>query len=268
MSDMLPENKEPTPGMPQEEGLGVFEKMVGIFTEPQVVFEKLSKHPPKVIDWALPVFIMLFFTAASIIITMQDPVIKQQVIAQRIAETEKDLDRKVDNGEITYEEREERLVELEKGIQMLDNPAIIALEIVFIFVGGFIVFFIGSGIYYLVARFAFGDQGTYQAMLVANGMAAYIRIVQTIIALIASLLTSTMIGDTSFGSFIPIETSSFVGHIASAIDPISFWLFIVSAIGMGKMFKSENPKRYFALVFGFGVLWTALEYFIESAKMM
>lgn len=56
------------------------DKMVGVFTEPASTFENMSKFPPKVADWLLPLILMIIVAIASNVLMMNNPIIQQEMV--------------------------------------------------------------------------------------------------------------------------------------------------------------------------------------------
>jgi hypothetical protein len=64
------------------------------------------------------------------------------------------------------------------------------------------------------------------------------------------MLFGKMIMDTSLASVMGSDKNTITGFLLAKIDPISIWSYIILAIGLAKMFKSELTGKYYAVVFG------------------
>jgi hypothetical protein len=135
-------------------------------------------------------------------------------------------------------------------MEFMNGPIGWIITIATTLIFGFIVYIIIVGIYYLFIKFLLKGDGTFTSALVANGLTAYISILQIVIAGILTMLLGKMIMDTSVASIIGSDKNTLTGWLLAKIDPISIWAYIVLAIGFAKMFKSESTGKYYVLVFG------------------
>src|ERR1035437_8835296 len=170
------------------------DKIIGLFSEPKKTFEKMSGYAPKTIDWLVPITLLLFIVVLSRVLIMQNPDLAYQVKQQQKESMEKNLNTAVEKKQITSDQKEERL---NQGLESMNKPIFQFLGYVGIIIGGFIVFFIISGVYFLFAKFALKGDGTYAAALVANGMISYIGMIQIILATVLSYILGRLINDRS-----------------------------------------------------------------------
>ena len=92
-------------------------------------------------------------------------------------------------------------------------------------------------------------EGGYSSALVAGGLSSYISLLQVIIAGILTISLGLRISDFSVASLWEMDRLTLSGWLLAKINPISIWYYIVLSIGLAKMFKSDNVKKYYALVF-------------------
>ncbi len=264
LENLPQENENQQMNIEQEKELSHTDKLVGIFTEPIKTFEKISLFPPKTIDWFLPIFLLLLVISISQILRMSNPIIKSELQRKQMEQIEKSLDEAVIKGEITRQDADQRLDTIESQMDKVGFGPMIFLQIISIFVMGFIFFFIVCAVYFLFAKFIFKDQGTYSGVLVASGLSSYIGIVQIIIVTILSLLFSKFFQDTSLTSFLLIERNTLAGVLLSKIDPFTIWSYSIASIGISKMFKSNNLVKYFILIFGLWIGWSLIVYLLGN----
>ncbi len=255
------ENQEPE----AEPELSHSDKLIGIFTEPAKTYERIAQFPPKTIDWFLPVIILLVLVIISQFLMLSNKQIYYQMQQKQMARIEKSFNDMVAKGQMTKEQAQQRLNEVQdrmgKGIstvQMIIMP-------VSILIFGFIVFFIMCGIYYLFVRFVLKGEGTYASVLVASGLTSYIGMIQIVLAAIFALILGRALGDTSLAAFLGTERTTFLGFVFSKIDIFSIWIYIVLSIGLAKMFKSATTGKYYIVVFGIWLIGGLIIYFITSA---
>ncbi len=257
-------SSQQTEGQQPEEELSHSDKMIGIFTEPAKTYESISKFPPRTIDWFLPVFLTFLIIAITQIVINSNKGLHSQIVDKQITRMQQSLDKAVKDGRITQEQANQQLNTIQDRLESFGG-----LQIVFIFVGvligGFIVFFILAGIYYLFAKFVLKGDGNYNSALVASGMTFYIGILQVIVATILTFALVRLLPDTSLASFMDSERTSFAGFIFSKLDVFSIWIYIVLSIGLAKMFKSQSTGKYYAVVFGLWLIGGLLIFFIAKA---
>jgi hypothetical protein len=244
-----------------EPELGHSDKIIGLFSEPKLTFEKMSAYPPKIVDWLLPITLLLFIAVLSRVLIMQNPDLTYQVKQQQKENMEKSLNTAVEKKQITSEQKEERL---NQGLESMNKPIFQFLGYVGIIIGGFIVFFIISGVYYLFVKFALKGEGTYAAALVANGMTGYIGIIQIIIATVLSYILGRVVNDVSLASLLNSDKTAITGYILSKLDVILIWSFIILSIAYSKMFKSQSIGKYYGMVFGIWIIWGVFSYWLAQ----
>src|ERR1039457_4761661 len=243
----------------EEPELGHSDKIIGLFSEPAKTFEKMSQYSPKTIDWLLPITLLLIIVVLSRIIIMNNPDLAFQVKQQQKESMEKSLNTAVEKKQITEEQKEERL---NQGMESMNKPIFQFLGYVGILVGGFIVFFIISGVYFLLTKFALKGQGTYAAALVANGMTSYIGIIQIILATILSYILGRLINDISLASLLNSDKTTITGYILSKLDVILIWSFLILSIAYAKLFKSLTTGKYYGMVFGIWIVWSIFSFWL------
>jgi hypothetical protein len=192
---------------------------------------------------------------------MQNPDLAFQVKQQQKENMEKSLNTAVEKKQITPEQKEERL---NQGLESMNRPIFQFLGYVGILVGGFIVFFIISGIYFIFAKFALKGDGTYAAALVANGMTGYIGIIQIIIATIVSYIIGRLINDISVASLLNSDKTTITGYLFSKLDVIFIWSLIVLSIAYSKLFKSQSAGKYYGMIFGIWIGWSVFSFWISQ----
>ena len=88
----------------QEEELSHSDKMIGVFSEPASTFEKISKFPPKTMDWFLPILLLAVLVSIQQIVYRGNPDIAYQLRQKQMEAIEKRLDAQVESGQITREQ--------------------------------------------------------------------------------------------------------------------------------------------------------------------
>lgn len=251
-------------GQQIEEELSHSDKMIGIFTEPSKTYESIAKFPARTIDWFLPVFLTFLIVVITQIAINSNKGLHSQIVDKQIARVQKNLDKAVADGKITQDQANTQLNTMQDRMENFGGIQI-AFIVLGVFIGGFIVFFIMSGIYYLFVKFLLKGEGNYNTILVASGMTFYIAIIQIIIATIFTFILGRFVADTSIGSFMDSDKTTFIGFILSKLDIFSIWIYIVLSIGFAKMFKSLSTGKYYLTVFGIWLIGGLVLFLISKA---
>ena len=238
------------------------DKLVGVFSEPDATFSKMSKFPPKTADWVIPILIVIVVAILSQFLMMNNPTIKAAIVEKQMAATEKSLNESVAKGKMTQAQADQQLESIRDQMEQSGG----AIRMVGIFVGipfgVFLYFFIVSGVFLILAKFILKGEGTYKEAMVAYGLPHYILAIQAIVMVIAALAMNKLITGTSVADFIGTEKNTIAGFILGKLDVFSIWFYIVFSIGLAKMFKSNNTQKYIigvvAVWLGFGLLFFAL----------
>lgn len=234
------------------------DKLVGIFTEPGVTFEKTAQFKPKTADWIMPLILVIIASSVSLLVLMSNPQIKYQLMEKQID----NLQKQAEEGRITQEmadRQEERIREFSEG--SLGS----IFSIVGIVFGSFIIFFIISGVFFLASKFILKGDGSYSSAMVAYGLPHYVVVIQVIVTVIAALLMGKFLEGVSVASLLQMDTTTFTGMLASKLDIFSIWFYSLFSIGLAKMFKSESTGKYFGLVFGMWIGFSIIWFFISKS---
>ena len=221
------------------------DKMIGVFTEPAKMFYHTSRFPAKHKDWVIPVLILFIVVSLIRIIAMTNEEVKFETKRQQIEGIEK----MVESGTLTREQGDEAINGIEQQMEFMNGPAGWVISIVSTLIFGFIIIVIITGIYYLFIKLLLKGEGSFTSALVPIGLTSYISILQVIIGGILTMVMGKMIMDTSVASLMGSDKTTITGWLLARIDPISIWAYIILAIGLAKMFKSESTGKYYGVVF-------------------
>jgi hypothetical protein len=261
--DDLTQNSESQ--IPPEEELSHTDKMTGIFTEPSATFEKIAKFPVKTSDWILPVILLFIIISLTQILVMSNEEIYFQAKQKQEEQLNKTFDKMVESGQMTREEANKQIDSAKERMAMGRGPVGWIFQTVAIFIFGFISVFLVVLIHFLLAKFALKGNGGYTSALVANGLPAYIIIIQVVITAIIAMSMNQLMTDLSAASLMDADKSTFTGWVLGKIAPFSIWAYAVVSIGLAKMFKSASTKKYYFLVFGVWILGSLLLWGIGKA---
>ncbi|HEX2867693.1 MAG TPA: Yip1 family protein [Ignavibacteriales bacterium] len=242
------------------------DKLAGVFLSPAQTYEQMSKFPPRVIDWLLPVSLMIIFAIIANVIIMNNPDIRYEVQQKQMAQLEKTFNQMVEKGQLTREAADEQLDKNRERMEQFGSGGIgTVLQAISTVFAVFITFFIVTGIYFLFSRFVLKGEGTYMSALSANGLSYYISIVGLIAMILASLFLRRFMMGTSLGAFMNMDKSTFAGLLMYKLDLFGIWGLAVTSVGLSKMFHSKSMGKYFAVVFGIWIVWSFIAFGIASA---
>lgn len=250
----------------EEEQLGFSDKMVGIFTEPGNIFENISKFELKASNWVIPVILVIVFSIASQFFVMSNPQIKYDIIEKQMKKVEKNFEDAVAEGNMTQEQADQYLSSTRERMEnMTGSGTQVVINAVSITVVTFIMFFIVSGFFFLLAKFALKGEGSYSIALSAYGLPYYILILQAIVVTILSLLMNKLVTGVSIATFMDVEKTEIMGYILSKIDIFSIWFYTLVSIGFAKLFKASNSTKYFIMVFGSWIGFSIIFFLLAKA---
>ena len=237
------------------------DKMIGVFTEPGETFDRTSKFPPRHKDWVIPLLVLFILIGITRSISMLD----EEVFYTAKQEQIERIQQSVEDGSRTSEEGNQAIEAVEQQMEFMRGPVGWIIQTVATLIFGFIFFFLIVGIYFFFIKVLLKGEGTYASALVANGLTAYISVIQVIIAAILTMVMGKMLQETSLAAFMGSNKDTIIGWIYAKINPVSIWAYIVLSIGFAKMFKSQSSGKYFALVFGLWLIGGLLIFFLAQA---
>ena len=260
----MDELNKPDELIDENEELGISDKIVSVLTEPGELFSNLSLFPVKTMDWLLPILLVIVAVIAMQFITSSNPEIKADMVEKQMEQIEKSMQEAVDKGQMTQAQADEQL---ERTAEFMEQGG--SMQLVFGSIGAFIiiflVFFVVSGVFLLLAKFALGGTGDYKASMLAYGLPHYIVVIQIIIMIVSAIVFGKMFEDTSLGSYMGMEKEGIVGWFMHKLDPFSIWFYSVAGIAYAKMFKSDNTIKYIAAILGMWLGFSLLFHFAAQA---
>ena len=255
---------EPTEEIFEEEELGVTDKMVSVLTEPGELFSTLSKLPVKTIDWFLPLRVLVVAIIAMQFIINSNPEIKANMVEKQMERFEENMQEAVDKGQMTQQQADQQLDMIQEQMEQGGS-----MQLIFGSIGAFIMvflmFFIVSGVFLMLAKFALGGTGDYKASMLAYGMPHYIAVIQVIVMIVSAIVFSKMFQDTSIGSYMGMEQEGIFGWFMHKLDPFSIWFYSVVGIAYAKMFKSDNTMNYIIAILAMWIGFSLLMHFAAKA---
>ncbi len=229
------------------EELSFTDKFTGVITSPAATFESIAKFELKTTDWLLPMVLMLAAAALFTILKFTDPQVKEDMWAKQKAQTIETFKKEGKSPEQIKQVEDA----MEQQKKMMSGPIGYVFIGVPVFIGGFLIFFISSGIYLLFAKLLLKSPITYKGIMITYSLPALLAIGGMVVSTILTLVLSQMINDTSVASFTGIDKGPMKSYL-SILDPVKLWAAYLSGIGMAKLSKSEDTNKY--VIFSIGLL--------------
>jgi hypothetical protein len=238
-----PEIPEPET-QPQEE-MSFTDKLIGIFAEPVKVFTNIAKNPVKTSDWILPIIIIIVLAIASQLITMNNPLVQENMKQEMI----KKFQKSVDEGKMTQEQAEQFLDNMEKykGFQYIGI-------FVFVPIVMFIITFLAALIYWIMAKVGLKGDPNYMSVVTIYSLTSLISVIEVLITTILSITMGKMNAVPSLALILPNLAEGPLKILISKINPFTFWWLILMGLGMAKL-CNKDIKNGIIWVFGLWVIY-------------
>ncbi|MCP5064487.1 MAG: hypothetical protein GY936_18775 [Ignavibacteriae bacterium] len=262
--DELNNNEDLREKLQEVEEISVTDKMVGVLSEPSSLFERLSNLELKAMDWLIPVVLVIIIASVSQFVMMSNPEIKAQAVDKQIEVIEKQFQEAVDKGNMTQDQADDQLEMIRDRMDEGGSSQMI-WTVVGIVIITFLVFFVISGVFYLLVKFGLAGEGSYKTAMTAYGIPYYIIVLQIIVMIILAIAMNKMITDTSVGTFLDMDKDTLIGMLSHKLDIFSIWFYAVISISLAKMFKSEDTTKYYIMIFGVWIGVSILVFFIAQA---
>jgi len=259
MEEMKDQAPSMSPVEPEEEvEISHTDKLVGVFSEPGNTFGKMATSGAKTSDWLLPIVILIAASILSSIVMFTNPSIQLKMKQ----DNEKRIQELVEKGTITQEQADQQIEMSEK---FMSGPFMIITTSVSIVIMGFIFFFLIAALLMLFVKFILKGDGTFKDAMAAYGLPHYIVVIQAIVMVILSLTMGKIFQSTSVAAFMDLEKGSILNLVLSKLDVFSIWFYAAVSVGFAKMFKSNDTKKYFALIFGLWIIVSVIFFFLAKA---
>ena len=271
------ENEFETENMPPlEDAPSIVDRMVGVFTSPAALFEKLAAYPPKVIDWLIPVLIVAAVTILSTFLQMNDPLIVKQMQDMQMEKAGDQIESLVEKGWMTEEAASAQKEKMEEGFSPDSMKSGIAVSSVTIPLFLLAKLFFVALIYFIIARYILKGQGGYSQSLTVYGAVHYIMALQALVLLIIVLVTEKITLGTSIASLGGFDNTTILGFLLSKVNIFNLLIMYTVGVGLSKMYHAESAGIYLAVVFGIWLggsfvmflLGNLFPFFYDIAAMM
>ncbi len=246
--------------MEKDNRLSFTDKLSGIFLSPSETFQKIKQTSPHFSDWLYAILVFVFVGAAVNFLVMSDPVLSSQIEEKQMEKIEKNFQELVEQGHMTQEQVDEQLDKIRDNIeqQMSSGRYIQSLSLLVVTL---IFFFVISGFFYLIIKFALKGNGQYAHAMTAYGLPYYIWALQNIVLMLYMFLTKNFVDNLSLASLMHYDTSTYLGILLNKIDIFSIWFYYLVSLGFAKLFEIDFKKTAIT-IFGIWILSSLFFHFL------
>ncbi len=225
LEDLLDKLSE-TPAEETEpvEELGVFERIVGVFTSPEKVFRYLARKPDIWVPLLISIFIGILVSTLVYDIAINDQI-------QRIEQNDNIPD---DRKEMIIDSMESRRTGSWKVISISVLPAL----------GILVMFSFVSLVFWFTGNVILGGKATFKQIFSVYGYSYLIYgILGTVVSLPLILAKKTIQVQLGLANFLPASMShTFLYHFFSKVDVFTLWTAVVFGIGFSVVYRMPRAR--------------------------
>src|SRR5690606_26766388 len=139
------ENQNSDQSNQQIEELEHSDKMIGVFTEPSIMFKITSYFPVRTKDWLIPIIIVFVLFGIVRSLSMMNEDVFYEAKQKQIETVEK----MIESGTIPKDQEDASIERIDQQMEFMRGPLGWIINIVSTLIFGSIFFFIVAGIYFL-----------------------------------------------------------------------------------------------------------------------
>lgn len=233
---------------------GVFARFAGIITSPRATYEKIVKQPKVIAILALSALVIGLATSAF----QMTPRGQQAYLDKQMEDSEKF------NKAFGIQPSQEQLDQAYARMQKM-APYMPVLTIVSVFIGTPIMLLIFSVIYWAVFNAALGGTASFKEVMSVVSHATVISALSAVFAGVLAFAQGTVTRfPANLGLLFPmLGEGSFLAAFLGFIDLFAIWGLIVTAIGLGVLYKRNSRNIAIALFVVYGLIATAFASFLS-----
>ena len=227
--------------------MGIVSRMIGALFSPGRTFAAVNAQVGHR-DWYLPMIIIVIVGMISAY---------QLMPAAQTAGMEAVQEQLANYESLT---EEQRALALEKALKMMGLGAV-----VFGSLGSAVTIFIQAVIFFVLANFVFGGDGTFKKTLAVVSYSSLVVIPAAIVTLLLAAAWDSPSVQPGLGLFVPESMKgSFTDHALSMITVFAVWKYLLVAVGLGAV-AGIRTKLAGMGVFGLWILYVLAAAFARSA---
>lgn len=234
-----------------EERISFSDRLVGILTEPSVIFEKMSKAKASTGTWLIPLLLVFtMYAIANIVISLNpNSALDQRETAR--AGMERRIEKMKADGKISKEQAEQQREMFEKQIDA-PKSMMLGISTVAIFVTGMLFTFFVCLIYYLMIKFVMKGNIDYQGILIVQATAGMVSLISLPVIIALAFVTGKHFMDLSVATLLRVFTGTELQGMAllvGRIDIVTIWATVITGFGFAK-YNNSDTKKYMGFAFG------------------
>jgi hypothetical protein len=220
----------PAPALPEPGSLVA--RLVGVIFSPRATFAKLVPKAP----WLGALAVVTLLTAGGQYAFLSTEVGQEAMVDQQVHQAELR-----NGGNITQQQ-----IDMFESLKT-KNRYIVGVSILIV---GPIMTFVFAGIYFGVFNALLGGDASYKQVLAIVTHSGAVNIVQTLFVLPLNYVRESASSATTLGVFVQsfMDESSFVARVLGMIDLFIVWNLVVSAIGLGVLYRRKSGPIFWSLM--------------------
>lgn len=219
------------------------DKIVNIFASPGELYENVRLTGPTTSNWLIPWLIFIIISIALNQLMMSNPELVDQMRSMMRGR----IDEAVTEGRITQEMADQQVEQFGPGSTLFTITSLGGMAIV-----TFAAMFALGLVYWLVGKSVMKATAPYMKVVEVIGLTYFIGTLEQIVTGILVFIRGKLFSTASLALFITDFNLQDKMHVAlSKVNIFTFWMLIVTAIGLAKLFQRDFPKVLVIVV----VLW-------------
>lgn len=236
--------QEPAQSAPEApKPMSFVDKVVNIFASPGELYENVRLTGPTTSNWLIPWLIFIIISIALNQLMMSNPELVDQMRSMMRGR----IDEAVTEGRITQEMADQQVEQFGPGSTLFTITSLGGMAIV-----TFAAMFALGLVYWLVGKSVMKATAPYMKVVEVIGLTYFIGTLEQIVTGILVFIRGKLFSTASLALFITDFNLQDKMHVAlSKVNIFTFWMLIVTAIGLAKLFQRDFPKVLVIVV----VLW-------------
>lgn len=220
----------------EAKGLGVFGRIIGIFTSPKEAFHDINKKP----DWLIP-FIILIAVVVVVQFVLMDIGVADQIAKMEASDMPE--------------------AQLEMARNQMQGPLKYAQFIV-IPIMTLITWCVVSGIHLFFTNVVFGGETTFKKMFAVTSWSSLIGVVSTLLRMVMVMSKGTSHGvTTSLAILMPTpgltETPSILFKLLAHLNIFTIWGLVLYAVGISAISRLDMNKSAAVVIINW-LIWVLI----------
>ena len=222
------------------------DKIVNIFASPGELYENVRLTGPSTSNWLIPWLIFVIISVALNQFMMSNPDLVDQMRSMMRGRVEQ----AVTDGRITQEMADQQIEQYGPGSTLFTITSLGGMAIV-----TFVAMFALGLVYWLVGKSVMKAAAPYMKVVEVIGLTYFISTLEQIVTGILVFIRGKLFSTPSLALFISDFDIENKMHAAlSKVNIFTFWVLIVTAIGLARLFQRDFPK-VLVIVLVLWIIW-------------